>query len=354
MERRLIKIKKTNSPKPVPRGLPTNEQLKGLFTSSKPEPETDMEDITGQNKGSKSKKDLHFLLWKAVEERDHNTIKQLIGLGVNLETGFGDKNTAVLMLSAWKGYSEITDMLIDAGAELEAKDNAGWTAIIYGTTAGKKAAVQSLISAGAKVNARFGDKNTTVLMLSAWKGYSEITDMLIDAKAELEAKDNAGWTAVWWAVWTKHPHIVNLLVGAGADVDSKNKDKEPMVIWATLNQDIEAIQLLIDAGADVNAVDEDGYCALRWTIAVENEKILQLLIDAKAELEAKDADGWTILMHAVLKENERFIQLLIDAGADVNAVDEDGDSVLDLMQNDVSKKIVNLLKKNGAKPGWSV
>jgi ankyrin repeat protein len=59
------------------------------------------------------------------------------------------------------------------------------------------------------------------------------------------------------AAWYQHPELVKVLIEAGADLDAKNSAKKtPLHFVARRN--IKIAKMLIDAGADVNAEDEDG------------------------------------------------------------------------------------------------
>ena len=68
--------------------------------------------------------------------------------------------------------------LIESGADLDAKDGAGWTA----------------------------------LMVACWNGYTETVKLLISKGANIEAKDNTGWTALMVACWSGHTETAKLLL----------------------------------------------------------------------------------------------------------------------------------------------
>ena len=75
--------------------------------------------------------------------------------------------------------------------------------------------VREEIKLGADVNAKdkYGD---TALILAAWYGYTEVAKLLLAAGADVNAKDNGGYTALIWAAYYGHAEIAKMLRDAGA------------------------------------------------------------------------------------------------------------------------------------------
>jgi len=70
--------------------------------------------------------------------------------------------------------------------------------------------------------------------------------LLLDAKAYLEERDNCGITALMWAAINGHSDCVDLLVSAKADLDAQDVD-ETALIWATALGETECVRLLVAA-----------------------------------------------------------------------------------------------------------
>ena len=83
--------------------------------------------------------------------------------------------------------------------------------------------IKQLLKKGADVNAsnKYGD---TALMVAVYAGYMEVVKYLIDNGADFEAKDKDGQTALMWAAEHGHLEMVKYLVKIGADVHQKNKE----------------------------------------------------------------------------------------------------------------------------------
>ncbi len=105
--------------------------------------------------------------------------------------------------------------LILAGADVNAKDENGKTALRIASSNGCKEIVQMLIKAGANVNAK-DENGQTALIWSSLKGHKEIVQILIEAGTNINATDIFGRTALMYASQYGHKDIVQMLIEAGA------------------------------------------------------------------------------------------------------------------------------------------
>ncbi len=227
-----------------------------------------------------------------------------------------------LMWASNDGRSDIVRMLIDAGADVNVKSNNGYTALLLAVSSNDTASVRMLIDAKADVNAK--DSNGyTALMTASLFANKEKVRLLLNAKADVNAKTNDGRTALMHAASVGHNDIVRMLIDAGADVNAKDI-KEMTALMLAVSRDNATVRMLIDAGADVNARDNNGRTALMLAIPhnFTPTATIRMLIDAKADVNAKDNSGRTALMLAQqqgkmvphsIKNN--FVQMLKDAGA---------------------------------------
>ncbi|MBO4712153.1 ankyrin repeat domain-containing protein [bacterium] len=77
-----------------------------------------------------------------------------------------------------------------------------------------------------------------------------IAKLFVDKKADLELKDEDGWTALIWASWTGMPTVVDLLIKNGADVNALDNQKQSALMIASQRGNDKVVELLINAGAD--------------------------------------------------------------------------------------------------------
>ena len=114
-------------------------------------------------------------------------------------------------------------MLLDAGANVNAKDNHGKPALIWASIRGDTETVTMLLEKGADVNAKDKVNHDTALIEASSKGYTEIVSMLLENGADVNAKTKYGMTALNLASQSGPTELVVKLLDAGADVNAKTR-----------------------------------------------------------------------------------------------------------------------------------
>jgi len=129
------------------------------------------------------------------------------------------------------------------------------TDLVDAARRGEVEVVQTLLAKGADVNAAEGD-GLTALHAAAEQGHVEVAELLISAGAELEASTRIGqYTALHLAARRGHGSVVQVLVGAGADVyaTTSNSGVTALHLAAAAVGGEEAVVALLDHGADSDA-----------------------------------------------------------------------------------------------------
>lgn len=109
-----------------------------------------------------------------------------------------------LMIASFKGNLPAVEALLARGAQVQ---HEGWTPLHYAATGGHDAVARLLIEKGAQLDAR-SPNNTTPMMMAAWSGHIYTVKLLLDAGADATLKNDHGMTAIDFARRADHQDIV--------------------------------------------------------------------------------------------------------------------------------------------------
>lgn len=142
-----------------------------------------------------------------------DVVRLLLNRGAQVEAIDGGGATA-LMRAALAGQLAIAKQLLEKGADVEIKDRTlGGTALIY--SVGSPEIVSLLLERGANANAQ-NDLGLSALMIAAFNGYATTIPLLLNGGADLNAKDRLGKTALTYAKERRSDDIAELLERLGA------------------------------------------------------------------------------------------------------------------------------------------
>jgi ankyrin repeat protein len=143
---------------------------------------------------------------------------------------------------------------------------------------------------------------------------------LLQQKADVNARQVDGATALHWAVFRDNLDAARLLISAGAKVDAMNRDGITPLHMASLYGNTAMIQTLLNAGADAKQKGPQGETMLMLAARNGNPDAIKLLLAAGADVNAKEpARNTTALMWAVEQKHPAAVKALLDGGADPRA-----------------------------------
>ncbi len=155
---------------------------------------------------------------------------------------------------------------------------------------------------------------------AAMKGDTAALRALVQKKADVNAAQADGATAIQWAAYRNDLEMANILIAAGADVKLANRDASTPLRLAAENGSARMIGKLLEAGADPNERTPNGETPLMMAARNGNIAALELLLDHKADPALKEKlRGTTALMWAVEQSHPEAVKTLVARGADVNA-----------------------------------
>ena len=168
-----------------------------------------------------------------------------------------------LLAAAAAGDVAAITSALDAGANVDARDATGRTALLAATIAGRTDAVRTLVEAGADVDLQ-DDRQDNPFLYAGAEGMLDILRLVNEAGADPTLTNRFGGTALIPASERGHVAVVRYLLNeTDIDVDHVNRLGWTALLEAiilgdgdTAHQDV--VDLLIENGADVDRADKDG------------------------------------------------------------------------------------------------
>jgi ankyrin repeat protein len=232
-------------------------------------------------------------------------------------------------------------------------------------------AVRALVQKKAEIDAAEGD-GTTALHWASYHDDVEMADLLIRARAKVDAANDLGATPLWLAAQNGSAAMVRRLLEGGANPNLALLAGETPLMVAARGGSAEVVELLAAAGANVNAHAARGQTALMWAAAQTHPQVVKALIARGADIHARSG-VWSQVMavppHGMLEYNRTIphgrdtallfaarsgdlesASLLVTAGANANDADAWGVSALVLAAHSGFRDLVEFLLDAGADP----
>ena len=183
-------------------------------------------------------------------------------------------------IAAMEGQIEKMKLLKTQGANVNAKDSEGETALHKTAQLGKIESIKCLKELGADLNAR-NNEGSTPMHLAAIAGQAENIKCLADLGADVNARDNDGYTPLFNAAMahTGQVESIKCLTALGADIEARgNSGRTPIFAAAAAEfGQIAAMECLKELGAKLDVKDKKGETAVDLADALDETKVAEWL-----------------------------------------------------------------------------
>jgi ankyrin repeat protein len=146
-------------------------------------------------------------------------LQTLVEAGADIEAR-GDRGNTVLHFAAYRKLTDVVDTLISLKANVNSLNDRGLTPLLAALVKGNTDVAESLVAAGGIAP---GEKGREQLTVDAGRGNEVYVDILLKAKADVNAKAKGGFTPLMSALDARHLHIAEKLLAAGADTVKDRK-----------------------------------------------------------------------------------------------------------------------------------
>ena len=235
---------------------------------------------------AETRQKLGVLLIDAARHGEAERVKKLLEQGADVRAHNADGETvlhAVFSRRNWRLDLGLVMLLLQEGADLDARDNRGWAP----------------------------------LHSAAERGRREATEFLLDKGADPKAIDNDGQTPLHLAAMRANDKVVKLLAAHGADPKSRDKSRKTPLHLAEEENQKETAKLLVSFGADIHAEDSFGHAPAGWLVKTCFEELEAGQRAGNLCSTHQDLQSHTLL-YASVEGHLEVVRHLIDQGADVN------------------------------------
>jgi ankyrin repeat protein len=224
----------------------------------------------------------------AIESGDLDAVKALVAEGNRADTPieYGEHKITPLMKAVWDGQEPIARFLIESGADVSARDDAGDTPLTNAITRKREGLARLLLAKGAPVNFTNSYKQTP-LSLAVFAGDGDMVELLVKAGADLSG-EAFGMTPLMMAASTGNVAMIRRLAALGANVNqaAKTLNRGSTALFSAIyGGSAEAVTALLELKADPNARTKDGDTPLKAARKGDQEEIIRLLGAAGARSE---------------------------------------------------------------------
>ncbi|RMZ95691.1 fibronectin type 3 and ankyrin repeat domains 1 [Brachionus plicatilis] len=169
--------------------------------------------------------------------------------------------------------------------------------------------VELLVYKGAQINAQ-NESGKTAIMLAAFSGKLNVLKELRSNGASYDIKDRSGCSALHYAVDGGNLDCIQYLLMDGLDVNIKDTTScwTPLIRAASVGASKDVAELLIKYKADINIVDKDNKNALMIAVINGNQPFVQCLVENGADLNITNEYGKTAYEMAVAMDRRRVVK----------------------------------------------
>lgn len=271
-----------------------------------------------------------MIFLKAVIDNDVSAVRQLLQRDPKL-VGASAEGVGALHIAANQGHLEITKLLAENGASINALDKDGDTPLIAGMK--YDVVADYLIQKGTDVTVANNTGQTASHRAAAY-GHVNILRKLMAKGADFNAMDKVGDTPLHDAITNGRTPAAEVLIGwPKLDIRRKNQKGFPPMQFAAFKGEAAITGLLVrkDRGL-VDEQKEDGFTALHVAAFNNHTDVMKVLLEqGKASVDIRIQKKQTALHMAAQQAYMDAVQLLTKHGADVNAKDCDGDRPLHIL-----------------------
>ncbi|KAI5370919.1 Putative ankyrin repeat-containing domain superfamily [Septoria linicola] len=257
-------------------------------------------------------------LFNAVNADDTGTLSQLLLLGADASTPFGELRRTSLHIAAHLNHVQSLALLLKSGAvELSTEDAKGDTALHLAAWSGNVEALSLLLSHSAEVDFLSGRDGYSPLWCAISANQIDAARLLLKhgARVSLRSAGGGGLMPLHQAAVMGQSAMCELLLERGAQVDCLDDDKNTPLHYASASGSVASVRVLLRGGASLEAKQSYGLTAVHWAAHKGHAEVIEVLLSCGAEVDSRANEGATPLHLAANRGHVAAAKMLFEKGA---------------------------------------
>jgi len=285
-----------------------------------------------------------YPLMQACSQGHHECVKWLRKNGADVNA-INDDGYSAIFYASHHGKLDCVEALIKGKgkADINLKNKFGNTCLYKAIENGHFKVIQALVNGGADVNSK-NNHGITPIMQSAWSGKLDSLKYLIERKAQLNDQDNKGTTT------TATTTAISITTYTNANTNTTDTGETALMKSAFKNT-LVCLKVLLSSGARHDIRDKAGMLAIHHSCISGAKDTLKALIDRSIiTIDEKDRDGNTPLHIASINAHSKTCAILLQSRCNINAQNNRKDTALILASKLGRSEVVKVLLDAGADP----
>ncbi|MFH1197137.1 MAG: ankyrin repeat domain-containing protein [bacterium] len=277
----------------------------------------------------------------------YEIMRYLVAKGADVNARDNNNITALISVVS-RNNLEAATLLLDNGAKIQEEDNLRKAPIFYAIGSESQKMMELLIKRGAYLEPVNNYKRTPLLMTCRETGALQIVKLLVESGANINAKDIFGDTPLTLTAWRGFEDIVNYLLDNNAEFTTEGNEGIKLLSFAVDKRLWKLYNQMIDKGGDAFLKILYELPVLYLAASGGSIEIVNDLISRKIPVNGIDEYGWTPLHYASYFGRAEVVKLLIAKGADVNPKTPLGESPLYLARSEIKTDVADILLTAGS------
>lgn len=269
----------------------------------------------------------------AARDGDSARLERLIANDPKAVSARDDHRLTPLHWAATNGHKDVMKLLLDRGADPNARTDLGMTPLLLAKDC-RKDLIVFLQKRGGDVHSR-ADNGWTALHSAAQSGNDDAATYLLEKRLAVDDRCKGPFgTPLTMAAANGRTRVAQMLLAKGADVNARTDEGNTALHEAASRGHADVVGLLLTQKADVNArrpkgvhargLEEPGGGPLHDAVARGHNAVVVQLIKGGADVNLRSSTRNTPLHLAGAKDRTPIVKALVAAGADVNAFSDGG------------------------------